>query len=305
MTPGARVAAAIEILDDIQGGQAAEQALTRWARRSRFAGSKDRAAIRDHVFDVLRCRSLAAHFGRGEAGRQLMLGLLHLQEADIAAFVTGDGHAPEPATAAELDFPAPPGDRPTLWCLPEWLVTPFETSLGEDAARTAGALQARAPIVLRVNLARIQRQAAADMLREQGVETTVNPLAEAALTVTEGQRRIRNSSAFAEGLIELQDAASQAVVAALPPGGRVLDYCAGGGARRWPWRWTRRGRSPPMTSRPPAWPICPPARHGRVSPWHLPKPRRWQMPPPSMWCFAMRPVPARVPGGAPPRGNGP
>ncbi len=231
MTPGARVAAAIEILDDIQGGQAAEQALTRWARRSRFAGSKDRAAIRDHVFDVLRCRSLAAHFGRGEAGRQLMLGLLHLQEADIAAFFTGDGHAPEPATAAELDFPAPPEDRPTLWCLPEWLVAPFEASLGEDAARTAGALQARAPIVLRVNLARIQRQAAADMLREQGVETTVNPLAEAALTVTEGQRRIRNSSAFAEGLIELQDAASQAVVAALPPGGRVLDYCAGGGGK--------------------------------------------------------------------------
>ena len=54
MTPGARVAAAIEILHDMTDGLAAEQALTRWARRSRFAGSKDRAAIRDHVFDVSR-----------------------------------------------------------------------------------------------------------------------------------------------------------------------------------------------------------------------------------------------------------
>ena len=50
MTPGARVSAAIEVLDAIAGGLAAEQALTRWARQSRFAGSKDRAAVRDHVF---------------------------------------------------------------------------------------------------------------------------------------------------------------------------------------------------------------------------------------------------------------
>ncbi len=47
MTPGARVAAAIEILDKISAGVAAEQALTAWARGSRYAGSKDRAAVRD------------------------------------------------------------------------------------------------------------------------------------------------------------------------------------------------------------------------------------------------------------------
>lgn len=231
MTPGARVAAAIEILDDVHEGLAAEQALTRWARRSRFAGSKDRAAIRDHVFDVLRCRPLAAHYGRGDTGRALMLGVLHLQETEIAALFTGEGHAPPAAEAAELEFPPPPEDRPTLWCLPDWLVPLFETSLGEDAPRTATALQTRAPTVLRVNLARIDRDTARDMLAEQGVETAVNPLADAALSVTAGQRRIRNSTAYAEGLIELQDAASQAVVAAVPGGGRVLDYCAGGGGK--------------------------------------------------------------------------
>ena len=51
MTPGARVAAAIEILDMIGDGQPAEQVLTRWGRGNRFAGSKDRAAIRDYVFE--------------------------------------------------------------------------------------------------------------------------------------------------------------------------------------------------------------------------------------------------------------
>ena len=63
MTPGARISAAIEILNTIADGVPAEQALTRWARGSRYAGSKDRAAVRDHVFDVLRQRRLAAHLG--------------------------------------------------------------------------------------------------------------------------------------------------------------------------------------------------------------------------------------------------
>jgi len=53
MTPAARVAAAIEILDDWLAGVPAEKALTNWARGHRFAGSGDRAAIRDHVFDGL------------------------------------------------------------------------------------------------------------------------------------------------------------------------------------------------------------------------------------------------------------
>ena len=64
MTPAARLAAAAEILDQILIGEPAEKALTGWGRRSRFAGSGDRAAIRDLVFDALRCkRSFAARGG--------------------------------------------------------------------------------------------------------------------------------------------------------------------------------------------------------------------------------------------------
>ena len=68
MTPGARVSAAIEVLERIRAGEPAEKALTNWARGARYAGSKDRAALRDHVFSVLRCwRSCVAH-GGGEDG---------------------------------------------------------------------------------------------------------------------------------------------------------------------------------------------------------------------------------------------
>ncbi len=231
MTPGARVAAAIEILDDMAGGLAAEQALTRWARRSRFAGSKDRAAIRDYVFDVLRSRKTAAHYGRSDNARALMIGLLHEQGADITSLFNAQGHAPAPLSDAEAAFPVAPEDVETLWNMPDWVIPHFQDSLGDQAATTALALQSRAPITLRVNLAKTNRGNARRMLQEQGIETGENPLANSALTVTEGARKIRNSQAFSEGYVELQDAASQAVVAALAPGGKVLDYCTGGGGK--------------------------------------------------------------------------
>ena len=68
MRPDARVQAAAECLDRVLAGEAAEKALTAWARGARYAGSKDRAAVRDHVYDVLRQKRLCAHLGGGETG---------------------------------------------------------------------------------------------------------------------------------------------------------------------------------------------------------------------------------------------
>jgi len=230
MTPGARVAAAIEILNTMFDGLPAEQALTRWGRGNRFAGSKDRAAIRDHVFDVLRQRRTAAHLGGGQTGRALMIGLLRAQDADLDSLFNGVGHAPQPLTEAEHE-PSAEADEATLWNLPDWIIPQFKASLEDRAKTVALALQARAPITLRVNTAKTTPSAAAAALSAQGVETRANPLAETALTVTAGERKIRNSDSYLGGAVELQDASSQAVVAAMPNGGRVLDYCAGGGGK--------------------------------------------------------------------------
>ena len=231
MTPAARVAAAIEILDMIGDGLPAEQVLTRWGRGNRFAGSKDRAAIRDYVFDVMRIRRSAAWLGRAGTGRGLMIGLLRAQGIDPASLFTGEGHAP----AALMDYEEalaegdiPDGDR---WNLPDWLVEIFAHGLGDRAAETALALQERAPITLRVNTSITNTSDAKLMLTEAGMTVSQNPLSPTALTVTEGARRIRNSPAYIEGYVELQDASSQAVVDALPNGARVLDYCAGGGGK--------------------------------------------------------------------------
>lgn len=236
MTPAARLAAAIAILDQVREGAPAERALTNWGRASRFAGSGDRAAVRDHVFDVLRCRGSFAALGGGESGRALVLGLARAQGLDIAALFTGEGHAPAPLSeeeAARLAQPLP--DEGALADLdwPDWLRPQLQADLGAAYAAVSARMRARAPVFLRVNLARGDRAAAQAALALEGIATRPHPLAETALEVTGGARRIQASAAYRDGLVELQDAASQAAIAQVPvaAGMRVLDYCAGGGGK--------------------------------------------------------------------------
>ena len=231
MTPAARIAAAADILDTLSGGVAAEQALTRWARQNRYAGSKDRAAVRDHVFDVLRQRETCACLGGGTDGRALVAGLLRAQGANLAAAFTGEGHAPGPLTDAETAAFGNSVACDALWNLPQWLIPEFRRSLGDAAQAAERALRQRAPVTLRVNLARADLGSAQASLQADGIGTQANPMCQTALTVTEGARRLRNATAYTTGLVELQDAASQAVVAGLPEGALCLDYCAGGGGK--------------------------------------------------------------------------
>lgn len=235
MTPGARVAAAIDLLEQVRAGAPAEKVLTNWARASRYAGSGDRAAVRDLVFDVLRRRRSCAVLGGSDTARGLVLGALRAQGRDIAALFSGQGHAPAPLTAAEAAHLAAPVTMPQAEAqdLPDWIVPAFRESLGEDFAAVAEALRHRAPVFLRTNIARGTRDAAAARLAAEGIGTRGSDLADTALEVVSNPRAVQRSSAFAEGLVEVQDAASQAAVAALPiaPGQAVLDFCAGGGGK--------------------------------------------------------------------------
>ncbi|WP_223428628.1 RsmB/NOP family class I SAM-dependent RNA methyltransferase [Tateyamaria pelophila] len=231
MTPGARVAAAIDVLDAIVEGATAEQALSRWARGSRYAGSKDRAAVRDYVFDVLRHWRSDALRGGGEKGRARMIGRLRAQGADLEVLFDGAGYGAAPLSEDELSVGAAPQDLGSRWDMPDWLIPLLQHSLGDDAERTALALTDRAPVTLRVNAARTTAEAAIDALAKAGVIASTNARAATALTVTEGARRIRNSVPYQTGLVELQDAASQAAVAGLCGTGRALDFCAGGGGK--------------------------------------------------------------------------
>lgn len=229
MTPAARISAAIEVLDVILTGVAADFALTQWGRANRYAGSGDRAALRDLVFDALRCKRSYAALGGGPTGRGLMLGQVR-SAGDPAAIFTGQGHAPAPVRADEAARPPSPNEA--LDC-PDWLSPHLQASLGDDFAPVMHALQSRAPVFLRVNRAKGGRDAAMVLLQQDGIVTQPVPDLRDALQVTENARKIQTSAAYLTGLVELQDAASQAVIEALPlrPALRVLDYCAGGGGK--------------------------------------------------------------------------
>jgi len=235
MTPAARINAAIGVLDRIAAGEPAERALLNWARGSRYAGSGDRAAVRDHVFDALRCRRSFAALGGSASGRGLMLGGIRAGGGVPETTFTGAGYAPAPVTpseAAHLAAPVALSENEALDC-PDWLAPDLQASLGADFASVMEALRHRAPVYLRVNTARADLAAAQSSLLSDGIATQFVQLAKNALQVTENARKIHASLAFRDGLVELQDAASQAVVEALPltHGQRVLDYCAGGGGK--------------------------------------------------------------------------
>ena len=231
MTPAARVQAAITLLDEILAGKPAEQALTSWARASRFAGSKDRAAVRDHVFDALRCRSSFAALGGALSGRGLMLGLVRSQGTDLDGLFDGSAYGPEPVNPGETG--RTPLDGAEAGNMPEWLWSEFERSLGTGAPAGAAYLSRRAPVFVRVNARRTSRDGLIEQLEADDIIAIPHPLAPTAMEITSGARKLRNTSAFTDGLFEMQDAASQAVVDALPlrNGQSVLDYCAGGGGK--------------------------------------------------------------------------
>ncbi|WP_319823760.1 RsmB/NOP family class I SAM-dependent RNA methyltransferase [Thalassovita sp.] len=232
MTPEARIATAADLLDTVLAGEPAEKALTGWARRSRFAGSKDRAAIRDHVFDALRCKRSFAALGGAMTGRGLMIGMLRAQGRDPADIFTGFGHAPAPLEATEAAAGAAPAGAEAL-DLPDWIAPLFRESLGPEAETVAQTLRARAPVMLRVNLRKATRDQAIAALAQAGVTAQPATVSETALLVTDGPRRINGSAPYLDGIVELQDGASQAVVDSLPlrQGMKVLDYCAGGGGK--------------------------------------------------------------------------
>lgn len=232
MTPAARWAAAARIVDEIGQDVPAEKALTTWARKSRFAGSKDRAAIRDHVFDILRNWRSTAELGGAETGRGRVLGRLRQTGEDPSTVFSGTGYGLNVLTDAEKAAGQTPAGAAAA-DLPDWLFSLFVNELKDDALATAEALRHRAQVFLRVNTIKANRGTAQAVLADDGIETVPHPLSDTALAVTANARRISQSTAFQSGFVELQDVASQAVVDALPlrPGMRVLDYCAGGGGK--------------------------------------------------------------------------
>lgn len=233
MTPAARAAAAIDILDLWDAGdQRAEKVLRDWGRANRYAGSGDRRAIGDLVYTCIRRRRslLTTHGATG--GRGMIMGLVTAEGADPGDVFSGAKYAPPALTEAELAPPDTPSTDPMRFDHPDWMEAALKRSLGGGYSEVMGALQSRAPIGLRVNRLKATVSDVVSALEADGVETIPSDLDEDALVAPPGAR-IGQAEAYLNGEVELQDPASQAVarLAAARPGETVLDFCAGGGGK--------------------------------------------------------------------------
>ncbi|MDO7834007.1 RsmB/NOP family class I SAM-dependent RNA methyltransferase [Sphingobium sp. HBC34] len=213
MTPQARIQAAIELLDAIiasarDGGPAADTLIARYFKDRRYAGSRDRRAVRDHVYRAIR---RAAE--RPEDGRAAMVGLAR-DLPEIAALFDGGPHAPVPIAPGEPG--APPG------AVPGWLIPLLAAPVEQDA------LLGRAPVDLRVNAL---KGVPADLTALLPDADPVPGLS-AARRLPEGFP-IEQNPAWKQGLVEVQDAGSQLIVqaCAAQPGMTVVDLCAGAGGK--------------------------------------------------------------------------
>ncbi len=244
MTPSARLSAAIEILADIEARRRpAADALKDWGLAHRFAGSGDRAAIAGLVYDALRRRASAAWIMGANAPREILLGMLKLErglDADaVAALCDGSRYAPVPLSDDErkrlTDASLDGAPATVAGDYPEWLDAPFARVFGEERAAELAALAARAPLDLRVNPLKAERDKAAALLAHLGPEPARwSPIGlRIRLAAAAKSPAVQAEPAFLKGMVEVQDEGSQlaALLAGAAPGNQVVDLCAGGGGK--------------------------------------------------------------------------
>jgi len=244
MTPAARLSAAIEVLTDIEERRRpAADAIKDWGLAHRFAGSGDRAAVAGLVYDTLRRRASAGWIMGEGTPRATLLGMLRLERGldldAIAALADGARFAPAPLSADErtrlagaslADAPAPvAGDYP------DWLDAHFARAFGDERAAELAALAARAPLDLRVNTLKADRDKAAAALSGLGAEPTRwSPIGlRIRLAAAAKSPAVHAEPAFLKGMVEVQDEGSQlaALLAGAARGNQVIDLCAGAGGK--------------------------------------------------------------------------
>jgi 16S rRNA (cytosine967-C5)-methyltransferase len=244
MTPSARISAAIEVITDLDARRRpAADALKDWGLGHRFAGSGDRAAIASLVYDTLRRNASAAWLMGDDTPRARVLGMLRLERgldlAGVAKLADGGRFAPDPLTEGEAEAlgagtlaDAPPhvaGDYP------EWLDPHLARVFGDERAEEGAALARRAPLDLRVNTLKADREKVEKALAHLApARTRWSPVWLRVVLAPDARNvAIHAEPAFLAGHVEVQDEGSQlaALLSGAKPGLQVVDLCAGAGGK--------------------------------------------------------------------------
>lgn len=250
MKPAARIKAVIEVLEGLETSRVPmDGTVGDYMRGRRYIGSKDRAAIVETVYGIVRARArlgwLLERVGGAFGPRAAVLAWLAAAEqkpADqIAAFFDGDKYSPAPLSEDEnrilealsgtaLDDAAmPEGAR--LECPPQHEAV-LRGLFGDDFAAEMDAMMESAPLDLRVNTRLKSREEAQASLQKDKVPCDITPYSPWGLRAR-GKAFLSRTKAFVKGWVDIQDEGSQliACLCDAQPGMQVLDYCAGAGGK--------------------------------------------------------------------------
>jgi len=216
MKPAARLQSAIELVDQIiaaarEGGASADTIAKRFFAERRYAGSKDRRAVRDLAWRAIR------RFGERPQNARAAFVAMADGDPELAALFDGTDYGPSAIGTTE--------SRATGGVLPDWILAHFTELI--DANERAALLD-RAPLDLRANALKTSREA----VLSQFPDAEILPQSSFALRLPTGQA-VDSHPALLDGLVEIQDIGSQLIVdaCAAKPGMTVLDLCAGAGGK--------------------------------------------------------------------------
>ncbi|HBR13070.1 MAG TPA: RNA methyltransferase [Chryseobacterium sp.] len=212
----------------------ADKVIERLLKAHRKWGSQDRQTVSEIFYNIIRWKKrLEYYMGEGVKPNnvyKLILAYLLWSKSHYKKFEEFDG-----IKVADILTKLKKGTVPTKaieFSIPEWLAETLEKELGRNWEREMLALNEQAPTVLRTNtLKTTPRELVAD-LRDENVECfTIKNYPDA--VQLEEKKNVFLTSAFKDGLFEVQDASSQKIGELLDvkEGMRVVDACAGAGGK--------------------------------------------------------------------------
>ena len=252
MKPNARLTATIDILEDIEiTNSTTKNVIRAYFRTRRYAGSKDRRAIKNSVFNIIRHRARLDWWISGAVGNIEPTARLRA----LASILILDKKHPEKIQSLFHDTPYSPGQLTlvekelinnlagktlhhqampmgVIHEVPEWIDKILQNQWGKSYPAEMKALNCIAPVDVRVNTGRVSRNQAQKSLSINKIKSKPTMLSPIGLRLVE-RADLEKTKAFKKGLIEIQDEGSQlvALLCEAKPGMVVVDYCAGAGGK--------------------------------------------------------------------------
>ncbi len=252
MIPGARIKAAIEILDTISSSnEPLDRLIIQYFRKRRYAGSNDRRAINNLTYNIVRnIKKLDWWITRIDSKllstpRTQIISELTLEEKlspnYIKSIFNGSMYCPLPLSeneeylAKELSGQSinhPDMNTSVIMEYPNWLDNHFKTLWPERLKLEMSALNQPAPVDVRVNTLKTNLEDVRLSLINETISCKPTPMSPVGLRLT-SKARLNNTKVFKKGWIEVQDEGSQlvALLSDAKPGMKVVDLCAGAGGK--------------------------------------------------------------------------